>query len=526
METNNIEILRFLDKLYKDLYKSSDVTHYSNGNDTDKFGNLKKYLEAEEFTHNLVSKSGKCINLLKQFYYDKYLIKENDIPESIYKLEEDLAFQRGYGRIKLNEKQRIEKRNIIINDQKASLDIWIDYFLSNDSKEYPFWLKYWAFQGMLKIGKYNKETRKYTRRTKSTTTPFIDLNREALSISMDLILKHLKKETIADDELSILVSSGSFAKIYTYIISRVLTNSKNIIKKNQGIWIKYAKGSDHMPLVKSLQGYNTGWCTAGESTAKQQLSKGDFYVFYTLDSNDEYKIPRVAIRMEGEYIGEVRGVAKNQNLEDEMREIVNEKLKEFPNKDKFSKKINDMKMLTHIYKKEKNHEELTINELKFLYEIDYKISGFGFSDDPRITEIKKERNILEDLNTIFSVVHDIEGNLDLWHLTSPEGLVLPSSIGGSLDLRGLKSTEGLVLPHTIGGFLNLWNVDECNGLKLPQNMGGGVFLLKKTDINGLIFPEKLTYTIYLKGFNINPENINLYIKNTNKVKKKIKRKEA
>ena len=62
-------------------------------------------------------------------------------------------------------------------------------------------------------------------------------------------------------------------------------------------------GTDHMPLVESLKGYNTGWCTAGESTAKTQLQGGDFYVYYTLDENDEYKVPRIAIRMENNQIG-------------------------------------------------------------------------------------------------------------------------------------------------------------------------------------------------------------------------------
>ena len=50
-----------------------------------------------------------------------------------------------------------------------------------------------------------------------------------------------------------------------------------------------------------------------------------------------------------------------------------------------------MKLLTLIDKKVNNNIDLTVEELKFLYEIDDQIIGFGFKKDPRIEEIKKEK---------------------------------------------------------------------------------------------------------------------------------------
>ena len=47
-----------------------------------------------------------------------------------------------------------------------------------------------------------------------------------------------------------------------------------------------------------------------------------------------------------------------------------------------------------------------------------------------------------------STVH--EGDLDLSHLTTAEGLKLPERIRGDLDLRGLTTAEGLKLPEGIG----------------------------------------------------------------------------
>ena len=58
---------------------------------------------------------------------------------------------------------------------------------------------------------------------------------------------------------------------------------------------------------QSLEGKGTGWCTAGHSTAQTQVESGDFYVYYTNDSNGEPTQPRLAIRMDGDNrIGEVR----------------------------------------------------------------------------------------------------------------------------------------------------------------------------------------------------------------------------
>ena len=90
-------------------------------------------------------------------------------------------------------------------------------------------------------------------------------------------------------------------------------------------------------------------------------------------------------------IGEIRGIADNQNMEPEMMSILEEKLKEFPDRGEYLKKEHDMKLLTLIDKKVNNNIELTLDELKFLYEIDDQIKGFGYEEDPRIKEIKRKR---------------------------------------------------------------------------------------------------------------------------------------
>lgn len=52
--------------------------------------------------------------------------------------------------------------------------------------------------------------------------------------------------------------------------------------------------------------------------------------------------------MQGDEIGEVRGVAPDQNLDPFIGKIVDEKLSEFPDGEKYKKRTGDMKRLTEI----------------------------------------------------------------------------------------------------------------------------------------------------------------------------------
>ena len=56
-----------------------------------------------------------------------------------------------------------------------------------------------------------------------------------------------------------------------------------------------------------------------------------------------------------------------------------------------------------IDKKVNKNIELSLDELKFLYEIDNEIEGFGYEKDPRIQEIKNKRDQKNDCLLIFNV---------------------------------------------------------------------------------------------------------------------------
>ena len=511
--------LDMISKVYTNLHNSDRVLRASNVSDK-KRERLLKYFERLEELHNKVSET-KSVNgekLLKSFYYDLYVIKPENIPDAYFQNQVRLARERGYGNIELTEEDKRRMTEEVIDDQRKSLDKWIEYFLyDEESKSYGMWEKYWVFQGLQNLGKYDKETGKFSKRDKTTVYPFPPVEREYIFTTLKLMEDFLKDKK-GEEDIKQALSTGNFKLLYEYVIKQSFLKGEHQSNNDDGKWIKYEQGSDYNILRDSLQGYYTGWCTAaGENFAKDQLAGGDFYVYYSLDKNGEAKVPRIAIRMNGKTkIGEIRGIADNQNMEPEMMSILEEKLKEFPDRDKYLKKENDMKLLTLIDKKVNDNIDLTLEELKFLYEIDGQIIGFGYGKDPRIEEIKRKRNERRDYSLIFNVKEEevalsqkewlnnpkkfkaLPGNIDLGSLTSADGLILPQHIGGYIDLRSLTSADGLILPQHIGGYIDLRSLTSADGLILPQHIGGYINLSSLTSADGLVLPQHVGGNIFLR----------------------------
>ena len=158
MEKYNYEGEKFLAKLYTDMHLRKEVEHSSLKSDK-KNEKIRKYLEREERVHQKAIERGK-LDLLKKAYYDKYVIKE--VPEKYLDFLDKNQFDLTGHHLTKEEKE--EHKRVIIEDQKKSLDNWIDYLTSEDARFYPWWAKYWAFQGMLKIGAYDNENGIYSKR--------------------------------------------------------------------------------------------------------------------------------------------------------------------------------------------------------------------------------------------------------------------------------------------------------------------------------------------------------------------------
>jgi hypothetical protein len=371
-----------------------------------------------------------------------------------------MARELGHGDIEITDELKNQATEVIISDQESTLDNWVDYLTSSDSDSFPTWAKYWAFTGMLKLSAYDKEKHAFGKRDKNTVAPFPDLNREALAYAVDAVVRQVEGQgqvaVEGNPELAKLLQGANFGRLYAYAIEKVTPAEEHELLDTRGEWVRYPQNSNHMPLVQSLQGYGTNWCTAGETTAKAQLAGGDFYVYYSLDKDGQPTIPRIAIRMQGHNISEVRGVASEQNLDPYITKVVDEKLKDFPDGEKYQKKTADMKHLTDIEKRQQMGEELTAKDLKFLYEIDSSVEGFGYQKDPRIAELRGQRNPEADAPIVFGCAPEqiAHSQADIHPTTKVYiGPLFPGIF--KLDLKHIatKFPEGLVREQeiTIGG---------------------------------------------------------------------------
>ena len=365
---------KFLDVLFTQLYKSEEVLHTKEKSDT-KEESIKRYMERLESIHNKANTQSKK-DLVKRLYFNKYVIKRENLPWH------------------MND----TTKQGIIESQKRTLFTWIDY-LTDENAVYPMWAKYWVFQQMLKMGTYDEVSGKYTKRTKKTVNPFIEANPEVIAKCIGNLIKLLGNEKLSTQQIRKLVSNISFEKMYIEYQS----NIKEQYKSNEGIWIKYNQGSekDAKKLAASLEGHNTGWCTASESTAIAQLcglngyGGGDFYVYYTKDEEENYKIPRIAIRLNGHSkIAEIRGVEEHQNLEEEMIPILETKLHEMTFLDQLDvynnmEIVSKLKYLVSIKEKTTKNIPLTQKEIIDLYNEKF---GFGWDQDPLVKKIINKRN--------------------------------------------------------------------------------------------------------------------------------------
>lgn len=370
------------------------------------------------------NKQMRGIEALKRTLSNKVVIKPDDVPESTFLLEQRIAREQGRGSIEITDEYKREKTNQIITNQTRSLNNWIDY-LAYDGALYPDWAKYWTLRSVTEMGKFEKvsqddgkETARFSKRTKETTASFPTINPRALAMSIGVMRSKLVEKQnpkterqpiknvsikLNDADFQNLLSSESFAKFYTQFIIEIPEYSTEGLQETRGKWVTYPQYSEPTQLVESLKGHPLEWCTADLDTARTHLQGGDFYVYYSINEKGEAVIPRLAIRMDGAQIAEdPRGIAPNQNLDPYIGDVLEKRLKEFGAEGEvYKKKSSDMKRVTAVDNKIKAKEPLEKEDLIFLYEIDASIEGFGYQRDPRVDELRANRNPKEDAPIIF-----------------------------------------------------------------------------------------------------------------------------
>lgn len=355
--------------------------------------------------------------LLKHKIAKEFVIDIDDeetlakIAHGLYESEKRIVTEQGRGhevaQIDHNE-DLIEKYKNLVREkhdiQERTLLSWLDYLQENDA-QYPTWFRYFTVRNLEKMGTLDKEKGEYSKRTGHTIAPFPELNSEALGFVYRMLTTGIGHQEFAGEdekgkreELAKLIAKKDFIKLYTF--AQIETAGQLNRESLQGDWVRYEQGSDHHTLEDALRGKGTGWCTA-EGSAYSQLQGGDFYVYYSRGTSGTYSEPRIAIRMEGDSVAEVRGVNHRQELEPALIDVAQAKYHSLPGGDRFDKKSEDMKHVTELVKKQEKSERFTKDDLTFLYELDAPIEGFGYEKDPRVAELRGTRDPKEDAPLVF-----------------------------------------------------------------------------------------------------------------------------
>lgn len=378
--------------------------------------------KAEQDKKALAGKGGqnrpRALSLLREMVMNEYVRPNKEKMAKLAAVVEERAAADLGVDVQYGEAQLEQRGEIAVTDVEGSLDQWISY-LSDANEPYPIWFRYYAFRNILDLGEYDKDKGEFPKRSAGTIKLFPDIDRGALAFVQEMIdaakdpaiLERIitaQKQAGTQDNLLITKAKAeafaklSFAKQYERGLQEAGEITPELREETRGKWVTYQKGTDPGALWASLQNKGTAWCTKGYGTAQTQLQNGDFHVYYTLDNQGQPTIPRLAIRMQGNEIGEIRGVADNeQNVEENLAEIAEAYMKPLPGAEKYIESSRDTKLLKKVYQKTQKNQLLTKEDLDFIYEIKAPIQGFGYQKHPRIAEIRAKRDTNADMLVVF-----------------------------------------------------------------------------------------------------------------------------
>ena len=363
-----------------------------------------------------------------------------DIPDSYWKQQEQILRDNGQGR----ELSRYEKEILaddLIEKQRESITSWTNY-LGDKNCPYPLWFKVYAFDGISKMSNaLNLDDADYSRRDNTTALSFPKLNAEILAKVYRQIndFYGVDKENWLskhsdDEKLVSLVKSANFPKLY----AKELVDTKVILKTPErtedvhGDWFEYKLG-DEEEIASLAEG--TRWCVVDPNVAHNYLvygeyghskstgadeesnSKAKFIIFRLEDPNSpdifaSNGSASVRLGPDGK-VAEISGLNEGQAVEDALVPIVKEKALSLPGGEKYLQKFDDKQALIRLDKKMEKGEDLTKEELSFLYELDRPIATLDTynEEDPRIPELKEK----------YSIEYAVEKGVDANKLVSSLG---------------------------------------------------------------------------------------------------------
>jgi hypothetical protein len=452
--------------------------------------------------------------------YESYLINE-DSPSITNYINNEIETHKEQGS-SLEVIQRLEQmkenensRRTIIDDiaktQKESLEKWVEYLRLSEYK-LPF--KFLILKAVLNFN-YDLKQNKLFERGRDTIRNFTPFDAGSLAELNE------KNSDFLLMDYNVIMNENS---------SKILNSQEVVEQSGNGKWIKFNGGKKTKPediekngnrLMNLVQ--NTYWCTKSAGTS--QLRGGDFYVYVT-EANGEI-FPRIAVRMNEDKVGEVRGNKSSaQDLDAEMLPIAEEFLtKNIPNDSgkkwldsiKYNKKCVEMRKR---FEAEGMYKDFIYDYIKLIadkdkYKVDYGQNGNVVLLEQKFEEIiqtpnehYKKGDIVTNYNFLspntiyyigtltnyeFSYLKEISPNKELdlskWKLKLVSGtLETPQFISnlGNIEYVG----KSLSLTQNIKNLGNVKYVgeeltlsDNIESLSNLESIGGGLSL--KSNIKDL-----------------------------------------
>lgn len=162
-----------------------------------------------------------------------------------------------------------------------------------------------------------------------------------------------------------------------------------------GEWIKYNKGSNPLDVLNEVKEKNV-WNLNWEEVDKV-LEKNDIY-FFKVDNDI-----KLMIYVSGMKINGVFGFGEHARVEDEYLNDLKKELSLFKDNREYMEKVNNHILVSNVYKKFNNDEELNVDDLKVVYQVNKELIGFTSALDQKLSEIKEERIKEKDIAEIFDV---------------------------------------------------------------------------------------------------------------------------
>ena len=500
-----------------------------------------------------------------------------DIPDAYWKQQEQILRDNGQGR----ELSRSEKEILaedLIEKQRESINTWSNYLGDKDCP-YPTWFKVYAFDGISKMSNaLNLDDADYNRRDNTTALSFPKLNAEILAKVYRQIndFYGVDKENWLskhsdDEKLVSLVKSANFPKLY----AKELVDTKVILKTPErtedvhGDWFEYKLG-DEEEIASLAEG--TRWCVVDPNVAHNYLTYGQFinpgednnYDDDDWEDDDQTEYPEakfIIFRLEdpnspGVYasngsasirldpdgmVAEVSGLGEGQAIEDALVPTVKKKTLSLPGGEKYLQKFDDKQTLIRLDKKMKKGQDLTKEELSFLYELDRPIATLDTYNrrDPRIPELKEKYNVeyalekgldidkiisslgpntlIQNLDSLIKYGVDIDNitsNIDSYDIAANLDTLLDH--GANIDVNELASElDTYYVLENLDAFLdNGANIDvnelasELNSYDIFENLD--TLLKNGADIDLIVGKMKSHDIVYSLDFFLNHgANINI-----------------